>query len=83
MQKEKWSNELKIQVAEKEKRKNIDENENMVYFQDSMTRLEKMNEAEAEKERRRIERAKEQNRIQEEQRKYKMKKKQAEADARR
>ncbi|ETW09392.1 hypothetical protein H310_00005 [Aphanomyces invadans] len=81
--KSQWSSELEAQIAAKQLRQHERSVEDEKYFEESMKNLQRLNEIEEEKERRRIERAKEQNVIQEEQRQFKLKKKQEELNARR
>ncbi|RHY33323.1 hypothetical protein DYB32_001720 [Aphanomyces invadans] len=77
------SRKLEAQIAAKQLRQHERSVEDEKYFEESMKNLQRLNEIEEEKERRRIERAKEQNVIQEEQRQFKLKKKQEELNARR
>ncbi|OQR84134.1 trichohyalin-like protein [Achlya hypogyna] len=82
-QKSTWSEELQAQVDDKLRRKDLEAQDNQKYFEESMHKLARMNDAERAKEIDRVARAKEQNRIQEEQRQYKLQKKLAEETARR
>ncbi|KDO25854.1 hypothetical protein SPRG_08797 [Saprolegnia parasitica CBS 223.65] len=77
-----WSHELQSQVDAKQMVKQAEAQDNQKYFEETMRKLERMNDAERAKELDRIARAKEQNKIQEEQRQYKLEKKRAEVAAR-
>ncbi|EQC41095.1 hypothetical protein SDRG_02145 [Saprolegnia diclina VS20] len=77
-----WSHDLQSQVDAKQMAKQAEAQDNQKYFEETMRKLERMNDAERAKELDRIARAKEQNKIQEEQRQYKLEKKRTEVAAR-
>ncbi|OQR96907.1 trichohyalin, partial [Thraustotheca clavata] len=82
-QRSSWNEELNAQVQDKLRRKSVKNHEDQKYYEETMQKLEQMNQEERTKELDRIVRAKEQNKIQEEQRQYKMAKKQLELETRR